>query len=657
MKVGELQIILKLATTQFKAGIKSAMGALEQFKTKAAKVGSALKSAFEGALGMVKKFGLVGAAAFTGMVIAHARFEDAIHRTAVIVGKGTALAKEQYEELSAKAREMGRDTLYSSTEAAKGMEQMARAGMSAKDIIGSIREVVNLAIADELELADAAGIVVEAMAQFNMKASDSQKISDVLATAALSAKVRVVDLAEGMKYAGALASDLGTDFETTVAILAKVAHAGIDASSAGAALRTMMARLAEGSEPVNEALGKLGINIRNRRGEMKPFGEIIDEFSRALARAGNKTDAFGQVSEALGMRALPAMLAAVRDGSLSLHELTASLRDAEGNAKRVADEFRTTTTGRWRDLTAAVNELSISLVGAFGDSIKNTIFGLRNWILSLQEALDKNDRLKSILDGIKQGLQPLVGSFKSVGDAIIQWISTIDGQAVGAKFAEIFTSIFNGISTVTKAFEGVDWESALAGALATLRAIVEALATVTKSLQALNNLGGTRAGAAGIGGSLGTAAGSAAPSANVGGAAGVGFSLLGKVKEAIEGFFNKSSEAEQEVAAAITSQGTAMEAMKVAIKTSGEDTKTQIKDAEGNMVTAISGVGSQIESTISVTTNETSKGLIQVGNQVVEGFQDINQALAKMQSQIESQRREVAAVKSAAARSSQKGRA
>jgi TP901 family phage tail tape measure protein len=77
-------------------------------------------------------------------------------------------------ELRAAAIKAGADTQYSATEAAHGITEMAKAGVSAKDIMGGgLTGALSLAAAGQLDVADAAGIASTAMTQFSLSGSQT----------------------------------------------------------------------------------------------------------------------------------------------------------------------------------------------------------------------------------------------------------------------------------------------------------------------------------------------------------------------------------------------------------------------------------------------------------------------------------------------------
>ncbi len=87
-------------------------------------------------------------------------FDTAMSKVAAISG---ATGKD-FDDLSAKAREMGAKTKFSATEAASAFEYMAMAGWKTEDMLGGIEGIMNLAAASGEDLATTSDIVKEAKA-------------------------------------------------------------------------------------------------------------------------------------------------------------------------------------------------------------------------------------------------------------------------------------------------------------------------------------------------------------------------------------------------------------------------------------------------------------------------------------------------------------
>lgn len=71
------------------------------------------------------------------------------------------------------ALQAGKDTQFSATEAAKGIEELSKAGVSTSAILsGGLKGALDLAAAGGLEVGEAAETAASAMTQFKLKGSD-----------------------------------------------------------------------------------------------------------------------------------------------------------------------------------------------------------------------------------------------------------------------------------------------------------------------------------------------------------------------------------------------------------------------------------------------------------------------------------------------------
>lgn len=400
------------------------------FKGSLGKIGHGISSIFSSLVNTIKRVGLITGIAFTGAIIAGARFEDAMNRTFAIISGGAQMAGDQIESLTAKARELGRETLYSSTQAANGMQKLALAGFSANQILSAIGPTLNMAIVGNIALADAASISIAALKSFQMEASGAGKVADILAKAATSANVTVGSLGESMKYSAAVANAAGWSIEELAAAISQMGNAGFQGAMAGTALRRAMSMMLSPTSSAKKIMDKYGISTVTAAGKLKPLISIIGQLDKANVRAA-------EMFELFGLRAAPAMTAMVSMGVKSLSKLQKALENSAGTADRMSQKFRETIVGRFKDLIATLNEVAITITKAFDKSIADTLFGMRNWINDINEAIQANGKLKSVIDGLKAGLKPLIEKFEEIGLAVVNWIKGLSPTELKKKFKDI----------------------------------------------------------------------------------------------------------------------------------------------------------------------------------------------------------------------------
>lgn len=165
-------------------------------------------------------------------------------------------------ELKDLALTMGADTKYSATEAAKGIEELIKAGVSVSDVMGGgLQGALSLATAGELELADAAEVASTVLNAFRDDNISVAQAADILAGAANASATSVSEMKFGLSQSSAVASAVGLSFQDTATALAAFAQNGLKGSDAGTSLKTMLMRLQPSTKEQLEQFFDLGLMV------------------------------------------------------------------------------------------------------------------------------------------------------------------------------------------------------------------------------------------------------------------------------------------------------------------------------------------------------------------------------------------------------------
>ena len=101
------------------------------------------------------------------------------------VGAITRANDADMVRLTENAREMGRTTKFSATQAAQGQKFLAMAGFKTNQIIHSMPGMLDLAAASGMDLGRTADIASNILTGFGMEASDMTRVANVMALAFL----------------------------------------------------------------------------------------------------------------------------------------------------------------------------------------------------------------------------------------------------------------------------------------------------------------------------------------------------------------------------------------------------------------------------------------------------------------------------------------
>lgn len=202
----------------------------------------------------------------------------------------TGATNKEMKQMSDLALEMGSKTKYSALEAAQGIEELLKAGITPAQVkAGSLEAALNLATAGGLDLAQSAEIMSTALNSFkndSLKASDA---ANILAGTANASATSVEELQYGLSQVSAVASGVGLNFKDTNTALGLFANNGLKGSDAGTSLKTMLSNLTPKTKDAATEMEKLGLiaadgtsKFYDAKGNLKSMSEIAGLLQNSL---------------------------------------------------------------------------------------------------------------------------------------------------------------------------------------------------------------------------------------------------------------------------------------------------------------------------------------------------------------------------------------
>ena len=307
-------------------------------------------------------------------------------------------ARGSIDALRSAAIDAGADTAFSAQEAAGAIEQLAKAGVSASDILGGgLGGALSLAAAGEIEVGEAAEIAASAMTQFNLKGTDVGHVADLLAAGAGKAQGGVTDMGQALNQAGLIAGQIGLSIEETTGALSAMASAGLVGSDAGTSLKTSLIALSSPSSVAAKEMERLGISAYDANGE----------FIGMEALAGNLQSQLGGLTDQQRNSALATIF-----GSDALR--TANVLYAEG-AEGIAEWTNAVDEqGYAAETAAAMTDNLIGDIERLGGSLDSVL---------IQSGSGANDALR----GLVQGAEGVVDAFGRIPTPVLTATTLIAG--------------------------------------------------------------------------------------------------------------------------------------------------------------------------------------------------------------------------------------
>lgn len=412
--IGTAMAFLELDTSRFSNGLASAGADLRNFVDSGdvQSLGSAMNSiGSDLTMGVTLPISGAGAA----IVSVAADYEQQLSKIKAVSG-GTAEEMKQLDDLALK---MGKDTSFSAKEAAQGIEELSKAGLTNEQILnGGLKGALSLASAGDLELADAASIASDALNTFKADALSVGDAANILAGAANASSTDVGELKYGMSAAGSVAAGMGMNFKDTATALAVFANNGLKGSDAGTSLKTMLMNLQPSTNAQYATFERLGLMTYDTA---KAYDYLVKE---GITPASNS---FADVDKA--MRKHAAEEAGVKEGTKkadkAYRELTNQLGvlhskfyDNNGNMKSLAEVteiLKESTNGLTNAQRAQVLE---TMFGSDAIRGANILFkeGAKG-INDMQAAMGKvtaDEVAATKLDNFKGSLEQFMGSIETL---------------------------------------------------------------------------------------------------------------------------------------------------------------------------------------------------------------------------------------------------
>lgn len=354
---------------------------------------------------------------------------------------------DELKKLETAALDAGRSGMFSATKAANAINELGKAGVSVKDIIGGgLKGALDLAAAGEMNAADAAELTASALNQFGLAGSKASHVADLLAAGANMAQGGVQDMGEALKNVGVNAHILGMSVEETVGALTLFASKGLVGSDAGTKFNAMLQNLVAPSIRAQGTIKKLGLEVYDSQGRFVGLAGVAQQLHDKL---GHLTQA--QRNAALGRifsnAALTTANTLYEQGAKGVEKYT-NMINQQGFASKVANTQMDNLKGQLTRLGNAWDTMLIK-IGSGGKGIISgmivAVTSLVNAFASLPSGVQQAVVAITALTGIGAGLYDMYKKSKRYGGIVSKVFDLL-----GGKIKRLYTILRN-----TKLGEGI----------------------------------------------------------------------------------------------------------------------------------------------------------------------------------------------------------
>ncbi len=288
-------------------------------------------------------------------------------------------------------------------------------GLSTEGLKEVGREVVTLAQASKEDLAVAAEVAAGAINQFDLEASDSARVVNVLAAASKEGAAEVGDLGAAMVNVGPSAKGAGVSIEETAAALEIMAENNLIGAQAGTQLKGVLTTLRAEGKKLAEA-GIKDVNI-----ETDGLNATLVKLKPLLSDAETLTRLFGREN----INAAEALIG----GAEAVEDMTARITDTNVAQEQAVKQMNT-LEGATARLDAAVSALVLDAFEAYGDELIDLINLTGEAVQYAGEHSGEIVKLAKVLAALTVGLVTYKGTLKLASFQTGVWTAATRGASV-----------------------------------------------------------------------------------------------------------------------------------------------------------------------------------------------------------------------------------
>lgn len=363
---------------------------------------------------------------------------------------------QAFDDLTAKAQEMGATTKFTATESAEAFNYMAMAGWKPQQMIDGISGIMSLAAASGEDLGTTSDIVTDAITAFGLTAGDAGHFADVLAQASANANTDVSMLGESFKYVAPVAGAMKYSIEDTSLALGLMASANVKGSMSGTALKTSIANMVKPTNDMAEAMDKYGISITDGEGNLKSLKGVIDNVRGSLGGL-SRDEQTAVASTIFGKEAMAGMLAIVNASEEDYNKLSTAIDNSKDAAEGMADTMLDNLKGSFTLMQSAIEGTE----NAFGKRLSPYLRDIAGGIADAMPGI--TDGINAVMDvvddkiaGVKRKITDmtssdewkntdLFGKIDIAWDSIIakpfgNWVSGDGAQLISTGLGTLFSS-------------------------------------------------------------------------------------------------------------------------------------------------------------------------------------------------------------------------
>lgn len=290
------------------------------------------------------------------------------------------------KSLSAQTLDWSRKFGVSTTEINKGMFELVSNGYNAKQAMGMMPGLLKTMTANSDKTGKSIELTSSMLEQFGQNVGSNSKViangnslMNQMTESTHKSAMSLDDLKTISGNAGAAMHAMGVSTSDFLALSGRLKSAGIDASSVGTGLSSMMTRIGTGTGQAAADLKKYNIQVFDSAGKMKSVFNILGQMQTAYKGMNDEEkqkfmyDVVGQENMKVGMTLMDANLDRYKS-------LSAEIKNSDGTVDKYNKTMRQTNEFTQQQFLATLKSLEIDFGQKLLPALTPVIKMFTNWI-------------------------------------------------------------------------------------------------------------------------------------------------------------------------------------------------------------------------------------------------------------------------------------
>ena len=291
-------------------------------------------------------------------------------------------------ELTKLAREMGKTTTKSASEAADALGYMALAGWNKDQMKEAIQPVLRLSEAGNLDLGRTSDLVTDSMSSLGIGTGDLKGYLDKVAKTASSSNTNIDAMMEAFLEFGGTVKNNGIAHDEASALIGILANRGVKGSEAGTALNSVLTNLTSGTGLAGKAMKELGLSAYDSEHKFKGYANVLKELNEKTKDLNDeeKQHYFSAIGGKTRLSDVQKLVAGV---SGEYDELKEKIANSNGALEEMANIMNDNIYGDVKALQSAVESVQLDFMDKFQPSARKFLQWSKDLTLSFGQKLTK----------------------------------------------------------------------------------------------------------------------------------------------------------------------------------------------------------------------------------------------------------------------------